>query len=586
MKLFTRNAKAMAREMFANRPLNIPAMEWHDMIKESLFDEMLDDMESSICKPATHVKTVTPTLAEFKVAYLQAEEQMEFYSDLKAFLIEHQDAPGFIRPEIVTESREDGIKRVKSSIRKVKRLAKKEGKPVDSYSEFKSLEKELAVLGDEKNIAIYKPELKLNWAFEYRRVTKAWMDGSSRGKGKEGHRESLGSSLCFETPVYKRGFSEKTGEVTETIVAYDIILKVDNGSLSAPSGIMSMVFSFLKTLVRKGVFKNNQLITRDKYGYTYLVQELVSDVGLDIAQNSGWVTMNSYKLMNQTFYQTIRSKQQSKKVYLERQSWLGSNKGYLLALLKDEIGFAIDYIASGARCECPSFNPLEDPMVCAVANEMKRNGYSVKEISIWIRDYQKKLESEWYADHPEVNFTNNWAKENPDYADDVITFKKGYHKMVIKYFLAANNSETLRVHKFDEKFPQEELDKYYVDANVLKELASEVKDYLRTRFGSHANAFENLNRMIDEIRAQKDEHGFIQEFIRGELNKNIGHKITHNLDGFRDESADKLALVDSHGELIVPEEDSTLPMAYEMFNVSNDEIADIGLDEEIETSLQ
>jgi hypothetical protein len=528
MKLFTRNAKAMAREMFANRPLNIPAMEWHDMIKESLFDEMLDDMESSICKPDTHVKTVTPTLADFKVAYLQAEEQMEFYSDLKAFLIEHQDAPGFIRPEIVTESREDGIKRVKSSIRKVKRLAKKEGKPVDSYSEFKSLEQELAVLGDEKNIAIYKPELKLNLAFEYRRVTKAWMDGSSRGKGKEGHRESLGSSLYFETPVYKRGFSEKTGEVTETIVAYDIILKVDNGSLSAPSGIMSMVFSFLKTLVRKGVFKNNQLITRDKYGYTYLVQELVSDVGLDIAQNSGWVTMNSYKLMNQTFYQTIRSKQQSKKVYLERQSWLGSNKGYLLALLKDEIGFAIDYIASASA----------------------------------------------------------WAKSNSDYADDVAAFKKGYHKMVIKYFLAANNSETLRVHKFDEKFPQEELDKHYVDANVLKELASEVKDYLRTRFGSHANAFENLNRMMDEIRAQKDEHGFIQEFIRSELNKNVGHKITVSLDDFREEGTDKLALVDSHGELIVPEENSTLPMAYEMFNVSGDEIADIEKDEEIEKSLQ
>jgi len=523
MKLFTSNAKAMAREMFANRPLNIPAMEWHNLIKEALYDEMLDSIQvKSHAKVQSDVYTL-PTEADIQAAKEQAANTVAYFEALKDFLIENQVAPGYIRPEISTESHEDGLKRVKSGLRKVKRLAKKEGRPVDSYPEFKALEKELAVLANEDNPAIYKPELKLNLAYEYKRVPKVWLDGTARGKGKEGHRESLGSSLVFEKPVYKTHWSEKKGEMVSSIIAYDIILLVDNGSLSAPAGIISMVFSFMKTLQRKGVFKNNQMITRDQYGYTYLVQDFVSDVGLDIAENSGWVTMNSYKLMNTTFYQTIRSKQQSKKVFMEKQSWFGANSKFFLKFMKNEIQEAIS----------------------------------------------------------RVLIYSNWAKSNPDYAEDVHDNFGGYHREVIKYFMVANNSETLKVHNFKEKFPEEELERNGVDAQVLKELANEVRNYLRAEFGTGYKAGTEIGLELDAIRAKKDEHGFMLSFIQEEMSKNVGHKISFNLNDFREEGADALALVDNHGELIVPEEESALPMALDQFTVANYEDG-----EQLETALQ
>lgn len=557
MKLFTRNAQESAKNLYANRPLNIPAMEWHNLIKEALYDDMLDELDArrvarSTAKP---VQVITPTEEDIKQAKAVSAEVISFFENLKGSLIENQEVPGFIRQEVKSESHEDGLTRVVKELRKARRLAKKEGRDVKADAKVQSLMKELEVLKDENNPAIYKPELKLNLAYEYKRVSKAWLDGSPTGKGKEGHRESLGTSLVFESPVYKMepDIDSDTGEVklddhgspimkqsfdkriwdeygtkVPIIVAYDVILLVDNGSLSAPAGIISMVFSFMKTLQRKGVFKNNQMITRDQYGYTYLVQDFVSDVGLDIAQNCGWVTMNSYKLMNATFYQTIRSKQQSKKVFMERQSWFGANSKLFLKFMKNEIQEAISRVLI-------------------------------------------------YSD---------WAKSNPDYAEDIRENFGGYHREVIKYFMVANNSETLRVHNFKEKFPEEELERNGVDAQVLKELANEVRNNLRAEFGTGYKAGTEIGLELDAIRAKKDEHGFMLSFIQEEMSKNVGHKISFNLNDFREEGTDKLALVDNHGEITVPQEESDLPVALTMFDVSTSEIKDIELDEEIEKSLQ
>ena len=538
MKLFTKAAKEMAKEIYlnSNRPLNIPANEWFEYIKLDVFDYDLDMATERLEKRNANAKAKEVLtqkqmmdINDILAVKEDAAKRIQFFAELRSSLIEGK-VPGFIRQETSSENPADGLKRVKKAVAKVKRTAKKEGRAVESYPEFHNLHKEFEVLMDEKNPPIYKPELKLNMSYEYKRVSKTWLDGTSRGKGKEGRRESLGSSLVFESPVYKEHWSEKAGAMTKSIVAYDVILKVANGSLSAPAGIMSMVFSFLNTLVSKGVFKNNQLITRDQYGYTYLVQELVSDVGLDIAQSCGWVTMNSYRLMNHTFYQTIRSKQNSKKAHLERKNWLGTYRTCFMKLMRFMIDYAIDQIATNS----------------------------------------------------------DWAKANPDYAEDIQTFKSGYKREVVKYFLLANNSETLRVHNFKEKFPAEELDRLGVDADLLKELASYVKEFMRNEFGRGANAFTNLINEIEDMYSDENESAFIKEFISDEMNKNIGHKILVSADTLMGyEGTDVLALADNGGELITAEEAlENLPAAMAQFEVSMNQIIDKELEEIMESEIR